>query len=281
MNWENIWNQILNWATTDGLKIILILIGAYIFHRIFKRLSEKLVKKFVVKRAGEGELAEEKRENTLTKIIHGTVHVVLILIVILMILSEMGIDIGPLIAGAGIIGIAVGFGGQYLVRDIISGLFIILENQYRVGDVIEVAGISGGIEDITLRKTVLRDMDGIVHHIPNGEIKTVSNMTQGLSKINLDIGVGYDTDIELLKKVVNEIGEEMFNELSADEGLLETPTLLRVDDLGDSAVIVKIVGKVKPGTQWSLTGELRKRVLERFRKEGIEIPFPQMVVHKK
>lgn len=280
MNWENITQIIYDWLLNNGLKVLLILIVAYAAHLIFEKMSKKLVEKFVVSRPDEDREAEEKREKTLIKIIHGTVDVILVIVVVLMILSEFGIDIGPLIAGAGVIGIAVGFGGQYLVRDIISGLFIILENQYRVGDGIEIVGIAGGVEDITLRKTVLRDLDGVVHHIPNGEVKTVSNKTQGISKINLNISVGYDTNINKLREVVNEIGEEMFNDEEFKVDMREAPKFLRVDDLGDSAVVVKILGKVRPGTQWTLTGELRKRLLERFRKEGIEIPFPQMVVHK-
>lgn len=280
MNWNNISQTVLDWVGTNGLKIIIILIVAYIAHLIFKRLVVKLVEKLVVVREGEDKTAEEKREKTLIKILHGTIHVVLILVVIFMILSEVGVDIAPLIAGAGVIGIAVGFGGQYLVRDVISGLFVILENQYRVGDGVEIAGIAGAVEDITLRKTVLRDLDGTVHHIPNGEITTVSNKTQGVAKINLNMGVGYDTDINKLREIVNTVGLNMFDDQEFREDMLEAPRFLRIDDLGDSAIVVKVLGEVRPGTQWALTGELRKRLLEKFREEGIEIPFPQMVVHK-
>lgn len=281
MNLENIFQVVWGWISTSGLQIILILIVAYIAHLIFKRLSEKVVKKLVISRAGEDKEAEEKREKTLVKIIHGTVHAILVVVVAMMILSEIGIDIGPLIAGAGVVGIAIGFGGQYLVRDIISGLFIILENQYRVGDGVQIAGISGSVEDITLRKTVLKDLDGVVHHIPNGEITTVSNKTLGTSKINLDIGVGYETDIKKLIEVINSVCEELYSDPDFESDMLEAPKFLRISDLADSAVIVKIVGEVRPGKQWSLTGELRRRILERFRKEGIDIPFPQMVVHNK
>jgi small-conductance mechanosensitive channel len=281
MDWKNILQIVLDWLSTNGLQIIIILVVAYVAHLIFKKLSVKLVEKLVITRHDEDKEAEEKREKTLIKIIHGTVHVVLILVVILMILSEIGVDIAPLIAGAGVVGIAVGFGGQYLVRDIISGLFIILENQYRVGDAVEISGIGGAVEDITLRKTVLRDLDGVVHHIPNGEVTTVSNKTQGTSKINLNIGVGYETDINKLREVINDVGQKMFESEEFKVDMKEAPKFLRVDDLGDSAVVVKILGEVRAGTQWALTGELRKRLLERFREEGIDIPFPQMVLHKK
>ena len=281
MDWKNITNVVFEWVRAEGLQILIILVVAYIVHLILKRLIIKLVEKMVVLRPGEDHTAEEKREKTLIKILHGATHVVLVVLVVMMILSEIGVDIGPLIAGAGVIGIAVGFGGQYLVKDVISGLFIILENQYRVGDGVELVGIGGAVEDITLRKTVLRDLDGVVHHIPNGEIKTVSNKTQGSSKINLDIGVAYDTDIDSLKEIINTVGLNMFDDSEYKDDMIEAPRFLRVNDLGDSAVVVKIIGEVRPGTQWELAGELRKKLLEKFREEGIDIPFPQMVIHNK
>lgn len=277
---ENFLQNIWQWILVNGFKIILILISAYIAHLVFKKIIIKIVQKLVIIRDGDDKVSEEKREKTLIRIIHGTVHVVLIIIVILMILSEFGVDIAPLIAGAGVVGIAVGFGGQYLVRDIISGLFVILENQYRVGDAIEISGIAGVVEDITLRKTVLRDLDGVVHHIPNGEITTVSNKTQGIAKINLNIGVSYGTDVDKLEEVINRVGEEMFSDKNLKNDLLEKPYFLRVDNFGDSAIEIKILADVKPGTQWTLTGELRRRLLNKFREENIEIPFPQIVVHK-
>jgi small-conductance mechanosensitive channel len=281
MNWENIWSVILNWLLTNGVKILVILIVAYIAHLVFKKVTTKVIEKIVVSDGSADPKAEEKREKTLIKIFHGTIHVVLVIVVIMMILSEIGVDIGPLIAGAGIIGLAIGFGGQYLVKDVINGLFIILENQYRVGDGVDIAGLAGTVEDITLRKTVLRDANGIVHHVPNGQISTVSNKTLGTSKINIDVGVGYDTDIAKLEEVINQVGKEMFEDEELKKDLLEAPKFLRVNQLGDSAVIVKIVAEVKPGSQWSLSGELNKRILERFREEGIEIPFPQIAVHQK
>lgn len=195
-------------------------------------------------------------------------------------MSEAGVDIGPLIAGAGVIGIAIGFGGQYLIKDLISGLFIILENQYRIGDTVTIAGHSGKVEDISLRVTVLRDLDGVVHHIPHGEITSVSNMTKGISKINLNLGVGYDTDLNKLKELINKIGKELAEDNEFKDLIEEAPKFLRVEDLADSAVVVKIVGQVEPGEQWSITGELRKRLKEACDMEGIEIPFPQVVVHQ-
>ncbi len=269
-----------NWLFNNGLQIVIILIVAIIARSVLSMFVEKVVKRMIVSKKGEDKSAETKRENTLIKIFNGTIHTILGLIVILMILSEMGIDIGPLIAGAGVVGIAVGFGGQYLIRDLITGFFIILENQFRVGDVVNAADKIGVVEDITLRKTILRDLDGVVHHIPNGEITTVSNMTQGISKINLNVGVAYNSDMDKVIAVTKKVCEELFTDEVFGEKLKSAPEFLRVDNLGDSSVEIKIVGETIPGAQWELTGELRKRILVAFNKEGIDIPFPQMVIHK-
>jgi small conductance mechanosensitive channel len=197
-----------------------------------------------------------------------------------MILQEIGIPIGPLLAGAGIIGIAVGFGGQYLIKDLISGFFIFMENQYRIGDVVSFNDTSGLVEDITLRITTLRDMDGTVHHIPHGEITKVSNMSKYFARVNLNIGISYNSDIEHVIRVVNQIGLEMSEDPIWKEAIINPPQFLRIDNFADSSIIIKIVGDTQPLKQWDVTGELRKRIKITFDKEKIEIPFPQLVVHQ-
>lgn len=279
MNIENIIDLIINWILGSGSKIVLILIVAYISHLLIVKLVERSIRKVIASKDGESKIAEKRREETLIKIFHGTIHVILIIVVLLMILSEFGVDIGPLIAGAGVVGIAVGFGGQYLIKDLISGFFMILENQLRVGDVVEVAGVSGTVEDITLRKVVVRDIDGSVHHVPNGEIKLVSNKTRIFSKINLSIGIGYESDLNKVEKIINKIGEEVAKEY--EDKIKVAPGFLRIDELADSAVIIKVVGETTPGDHWEIAGELRKRILEKFRKEGIDIPYPQLVITNK
>jgi small conductance mechanosensitive channel len=197
-----------------------------------------------------------------------------------MILQEIGIEIGPILAGAGIVGLAFGFGGQYLIRDIISGLFIILESQYRIGDVVVLDNTRGAVENISLRMTTLRDMDGTVHHIPHGEIKKVSNHAKQFGRINLNIGVAYDTNLEHLIKVVNQTGLEFFQDAQWSEFIITPPQFLRVDEFAASSIIFKIVGDTKALKQWEIAGELRKRIKIAFDKNGIEFPFPQLVVHQ-
>ena len=187
--------------------------------------------------------------------------------------------IGPMLAGAGIVGLAFGFGGQYLIRDVIAGLFIILENQYRIGDVVELGAVSGTVEDISLRRTVLRDLNGTVHFVPHGEVKTVSNQSKSFSRVNLDVRVAYGSDIEKVRDVVDRAGRELAEDPQWRECITKAPAFVRVHDLAESAVVVKILGETRPLKQWEVAGELRRRLLDAFARQGIEIPLPQVVVH--
>lgn len=277
---ENILSGLQSWSIDHGIKILIIIAVTYFVSKFSKIAIKRAVEKLVISKGDMSKEAEEMREETLYRIFTGTITTVLWIVVAMMILSEFGVDIGPLIAGAGVIGLAVGFGGQYLVRDVVTGLFIILENQYRVGDSIEVSGLSGKVEDISLRATILRDLNGIVHHIPHGEITTVSNKSKGFSRINVDVGIGYGANIDKAIEVINRIGEEMFKDKNCCNDLVEAPYFLRVEELADSAVVLKVVGDVRPSKQFVVAGEFRKRIKEEFDKEGIEIPFQQMVVHK-
>jgi len=275
---EKIIENIVPWLINHGLKIIIIGIIAYILIRVLKAFIDKAVRLAVVQEPGTSKESEKKREDTLIQIFATTSRIIILIISMLMILQEIGIQIAPILAGAGIVGLAVGFGGQYLIRDIISGLFIILENQFRMGDVVRINDTAGLVEDITLRKTTLRDIDGIVHHIPHGEITKVSNLSKGFARVNLNVGIGYGSNIEKVIEVVNRIGNQMAEEPEWKESILKAPQFLRVDDLADSSVIIKILGDTVPHKQWDIMGELRKRILIEFNKAGIEIPFPQVVV---
>ncbi len=273
-------DNIIPWLLNHGIKILFIALGAFIINLIISRIIENAVRIAVIRDETMTAEAEIQRENTLIRIFNKTIEVVIILIALLMILKEGGLDIGPMLAGAGIVGIAVGFGGQYLIRDVISGLFIILENQYRIGDVITINGKGGSVEDISLRKTTLRDLDGTVHHIPHGEIKIVSNQSKDFARINIDIGIAYNSNLEHVINVINRTGEELASDPYFGELIVSPPKFLRVNEFGESAIIVKILGDTKPLKQWEVAGELRKRLKIAFDREGIEIPFPQRVIHQ-
>lgn len=272
--------NIISWILSCGLKIIGIVLVAFVLKKLSKALIEKVTRKTITPNHFLSKEAETKRENTLIRVFNRTAEILIWVVAGMMILSEIGMDIGPLLATAGIAGLAFGFGGQYLIRDVISGLFIILENQYRMGDVVCFDKTCGLVEDINLRTTTLRDLDGAVHHVPHGEIKKVSNLSKYFARINLNIGVSYSSDLEKVIEIVNKVGNKLAQDPQWKEHIIKPPQFLRVDEFGDSAVIIKILGETKPLKQWDATGELRKRIKIAFDKEGIEIPFPQRVIHR-
>lgn len=268
------------WIINHGVKILVVALVTYLIRRSGGIFIERIVRKIIVSDHFLAKDAEKKREDTLIRIFSGAFGVIVWILAGLIILQEAGFAIGPLLAAAGIAGLAFGFGGQYLIRDLISGLFIIIENQYRVNDVVCFNDTCGLVEDISLRMTTLRDLDGVVHHVPHGEIKRVSNLTKHFARVNLNIGISYNSDIEQVISVVNKVGNELARDPVWKEFILKPPQFLRVDDFADSAIIIKILGETKPIKQWDVAGELRKRLKIAFDKEGIEIPFPQRVVHQ-
>ena len=272
-------NSLLPWFLSSGLKIVFIAIAALVLNKVVSKVIDKAIRIAVVSHHYTSKDAEIKRENTLIQIFTVTFRTLLFIIAGLMILKEFGIDIAPMIAAAGIAGLALGFGGQYLIRDIITGLFIILENQYRIGDVVNFDGLGGSVEEITLRKTMLRDMNGTVHHIPHGEIKRVSNLSKDFARVNMDIGVAYDSDLEHVITVINDTGRLLADDPQWSDAFIKPIQFLRVDSFADSAIIVKALGETKVLRQWEVAGEFRKRLKKAFDQQGIVIPFPQTDVH--
>jgi small-conductance mechanosensitive channel len=271
---------VVAWLIEHGIPIlIIVVVGAVLWFALNKFLPP--IVRRVVARTKDKESKEgmEKRANTLLVIFKGIGRVFIVIIGIMMILPELGVDVVPVVAGFGIAGVAIGFGAQYLIRDLIAGIFIILENQYRVGDVVRVADIGGLVEDVTLRKTVLRDLDGIVHHVPNGEIRAASNFTRHFARVNLDVSVGYGTDLDHAISVVNRVGKELAEDAKWRKVIKSPPQVLRVNKLGDSGIDIKILGDVKPMEQWAVMGELRLRIKKAFDAEGIEIPWPHTKVY--
>ncbi|MDX9772077.1 MAG: mechanosensitive ion channel family protein [Bacteroidales bacterium] len=271
--------QIIPWLLSHGIRILLIVIISFLLDRILQRIIARAIRISVKSDENTTPEAEKKREDTLIRIFSGALNMVIFVIALMMILGEVGIEVGPLIAGAGIVGLAVGFGGQYLIRDIITGLFLMLENQYRIGDVVDIEGLSGAVQDISLRKTTLRNLDGTVHHIPHGSITKVSNLSKDFARVNIDLGVSYNTNLEHLIEVINKVGMELADDPAFKDSIISPPQFLRVNEFADSAIVVKILGDTKPLKQWEVAGELRKRLKIAFDREGIEIPFPQTVIH--
>lgn len=272
--------QATSWLLSHGAKILGIAIGSYVLLKFGKTFIEKGIRRAIKPGRNLTPAAEKMREDTLIRVFGTTFNITLVTMASLMILSEIGLDIGPLLAGAGIAGVAIGFGGQYLIKDFITGFFVIFENQYRVGDVVCIEDRCGVVEDINLRITVLRDLDGTVHHIPNGEIRVASNLSKNSANVNLDVGVAYSSNLDHVIKVVNKVGADLAKDKNWNDKITDPPQFLRVNEFADSAIVIKIKGETVPLEQWGVTGELRKRLKEAFDKEKIEIPFPQRVIHQ-
>ena len=277
---NNTIDKILPWLQSHGIAMLGILVGAWLVKRFSGFFIEKGIRKAVIPDRFASPEAEKKREDTLIRIARGTMGVLVWIVAAMMILSEAGIDIGPMIAAAGVIGLAFGFGGQYLIKDIIAGLFFIFENQFRIGDVVCFDDTCGLVENLTLRTTTLRDLDGKVHHVPHGEVAHVANLGKDFARVNLNIGIAYDSKLEHVIRVVNEVGKTLSEDEDWKPHIIKAPAFLRVDNFGDSSIDIKILGETQPLQQWAVTGELRKRLKLAFDKEGIEIPFPQRVIHQ-
>jgi small conductance mechanosensitive channel len=196
-----------------------------------------------------------------------------------MVLAEFEVKIGPILAAAGIVGVAVGFGAQHLVRDVITGFFILLDDQIRVGDVVQIAGKGGLVEKITLRMTTLRDLAGNVHYVRNGEISVVTNMTKEYSRYVFDIGVAYREDVDQVIEVVKQVDEELRVDPAFSADILEPIEILGLDQFGDSAIIIKARTKTKPIKQWAVGREFNRRLKKRFDEKDIEIPFPHVTLY--
>lgn len=271
--------NIIDWVLTYGIRIVGIILATILLLRFLRFAITRGVRKVITSKDFDSKIAEEKRENTIIDILLGTARVLLWILAGMMILSELGVNIGPLLAGAGIAGLAVGFGGQYLIRDVINGLFIIWENQLRIGDVVCIGDLTGTVEHVSLRIVTLRGLDGVIHIIPNGEVKTVSNHSKGFSRVNMNVGVSYSADIDHVASVINSVGIQLSEDPEWKEKIKKAPQFLRVDNFDDSSVDLKILGDTLPGEQWAVAGEFRKRLKYAFDKEGIELPYPQRVIH--
>ncbi len=264
-----------------GVKIVVILILSWIAMKLLKRLLNQLEKHWLKEGAKEGEPPSEslKRVETLVRLLKQAAYLTLWIIVILILLTELGVQIGPLIAGAGILGLAIGFGAQNLVRDVISGFFIILENQIRVNDVAVINGTGGLVDKINFRTTVLRDLAGLVHVFPNGEITTLSNLTKEWSAYVFDIGVAYKENTDRVIEVMKQVGQELRDDPEIGPLMIEDVDIFGVDKFADSAVVIKGRIKTKPIRQWQVGREFLRRIKLAFDEHGIEIPFPHRTIY--
>lgn len=277
--WQNVYEKSLTWIITELPPIVIMLIVVLISLRLLKAAFNRLAK-IILKRSQEAEDKEaEKRVNTLIGIVRGITKIVIWAIFIMTVLKKVGIDIGPIIASAGIIGLAVGFGAQELVRDVISGFFMLLENQIRTGDVAVINGTGGLVEKIEMRTITLRDFSGVVHIFQNGKINTLSNMTKEWSAMVFDVGVAYKEDVDKVAEIMKQVGEGLNSDPEFGPKILEPIEILGLDQFGDSAIVIKARIKTKPIEQWVVGREYRKRLKKAFDQNNIEIPFPHTTIY--
>jgi len=273
------WDRVTDWLVTHGLRILLILVVALVVDLILRYAVPRVIRPAVCRQmADKPEEEIEQRIRTLVAVLRSSGRVIVVIWALFTILPELGVNVTPILASVGIAGVALGFGAQSLVKDVISGLFILLENQYSKGDVVTVAGTTGLVEEVGLRRTVLRDLDGIVHHVPNGEISVASNLTQEWSRVNMNISVAYGEDLDKVFEVINRVGNELAADGEFGPLIIKPPQVLRVDAFEDSGIAIKILGDTEPIRQWDVMGELRKRLKKAFDEEGIEIPFPHVTL---
>lgn len=271
------WMDQHGWTVLEHLALVL---GTCVLFLWAVKLITRIIRR-AVGDAHDGAATEaERRAETLGSVLMNAAWVLVVVFFLLMAMEEVGINIAPLLAGAGIAGLAVGFGGQALVKDVISGFFMLLENQYGVGDIISVDDKhTGTVEKMTLRITVLRDSEGRAHYIPNGTITRVVVLSKSYAKALVDIGVSYDADVDQAMEELRTIGAELAKDWP--DRALEPTEVLGVHELGESAVTIRTLTKTAPGKQWEVARELRRRVFNHFKEKGLELPFPQMVVHQK
>lgn len=257
-------------------RILLVLLAGVISVR-FLRVALRRLEEILIRTGERAEVvpgAARKRVTTLTGLLLTLSLVAIWAVVVVICLDQIGLDVTPILAGAGIVGLAVGFGAQNLVRDVISGFFLVLENQVRVGDVAVVNGTGGLVEAITFRTIVLRDLAGVVHVVPNGTINTLANMTMGWSGYVIDVGVAYKEDTDRVVSVMTEVADELRGDPRFGPSMLEPLEVFGVDDFKESEVTIRARLKTVPMQQWSVGREYRRRLKKAFDASGIEIPFP-------
>jgi moderate conductance mechanosensitive channel len=286
---ESITAGVLGRLIEPTLQIVLIVVGAYLLIRLLRRLINRLVARVKLREGsldvgfGEGRRVPSTRKaqrvDALGAVATSTVGFLVWTIALFTILgSTFGLNIGPLVAGAGILGVALGFGAQDLVKDVLSGIFMLIEDQYGVGDVVDVGEAVGVVEGIGLRTSRLRDVTGTLWHVPNGEIRRVGNMSQEWSRALLDIGVAYDSDVDQAAEVIKGVADTMASEEAYASLFLAEPEIWGVEELSADSVVIRLVIKTKPGEQWAITRELRRRIKLALDQAHIEIPFPQRTI---
>jgi len=266
-------------AVAGGVRVGIILVVALVIVFVARRMIPRLITARIPKLRKERPEQLAERSKTISRVLIQVVSILIWAIAIIMILSGLGVDITPLLASLGVASLALGFAAQNIIRDYLHGFFIIMEDWYRVGEVAMILGTGGLVESITLRRTILRDLNGTMHIFPNSKVESASNLTRDWARINLNVSVAYKEELSRVFQVINQVCQEFKDDAAWGKDMLTVPHVERVDNLGDSGIEIKILGDTKPIRQWALMGELRKRIKDRFDQEGIEIPWPHIKLY--
>ncbi len=274
------WSDIIIGKPLAIIGLILFgLVVRWLLHRLVDRVARRAEKGVLPERVESAVTARRKqRAATMAGVLRSIITFAVVAVVGTMVLSEVGVDIAPIIASAGIIGIALGFGAQSLVKDFLAGIFIFIEDQYGVGDVVDVGDANGTVEAVTLRMTRLRDINGTVWYVPNGQVIRVGNKSQNWSRAVVDVGVGYGEDLARVQRVLREVAHDLWEDDEFNHVIIEEPEVTGVEMLAPESVTVRVMVKTAPLEQWAVARALRQRIKARFDHEGIEIPFTQRVI---
>ena len=269
-NWDDIQDWLDDHGSDIGISLVFVLIAYVLFRALFPRIARAAM----MRSAHPPDAEMEARADTIIAVVDRTARLALVLIAIITVLPEFGVNITAIVTGLGISGLALALGSQQLVRDGINGMFLLAEDQYRTGDVVTIAGVTGTVETITLRRTVLRDDDGVVHSVPNGSITVVANHTRDYAQVNLDVRVSVGEDLARVRQVIEDIRAQAQANPEARDIFLDGPRMLRLESVGDDGMTIRVTARTRPTARWEAAGELRQRLSEAFLSAGIKVPYP-------
>jgi small-conductance mechanosensitive channel len=267
------WDRVEEWLKANGTDILIVIAVLLVVWLVFRAIFPHIARAAMLRGAHPPDEEMGKRANTIIDVVDRTVGAVLVVIGLITILAEFGINVTAIITGLGIGGLALALGSQQLVRDTINGIFLLAEDQYRSGDVVSIAGVTGTVEAISLRRTILRDDDGVVHVVPNGSITVVSNHTRDYAVVNVEVRVSVGEDVDKVKQVIEDVGRKMSEDAGLSPLITDAPAMKRIESVGEQGMAIIVTTRTKPGARWDVAGELRRRLADAFYSAGINVPY--------
>jgi small conductance mechanosensitive channel len=267
------WSDLKDWLDDSGPDIVVAVVVLAVSYWLFRRIFPPIARAAIVRGGHPADQEVERRANTIIAVVVRTVGALVVLVGVATILTEFGVNITAIVAGLGIAGVALGLGAQQFVRDAINGIFLLAEDQYRQGDVVRVADVTGTVEDLSIRRTIIRDIDGVVHSVPNGSITVVSNYTRDFALVNIPVSVAYGEDLAKVETVVSAVGREVANSPRFRGSVIDMPRVAGVESVEGGSVVLTITARTQPSLRWDIATELRRRLADAFVAQGVQVPF--------